>query len=251
MNPETNDEKLLRALGGATFGPSASLTLPSGKKLSSDEANWEADVREASPTTFTWDQLKSMGNVPQPWLEITPDGASRLADHIRLGLDTAAMAATDAERYAHLRNFVLTVVKDLGGAPELCDKQLDVATTTSVSWTAALVGGNACRVEFIAPPSGEVDVRSTVEMTAWATDAARTAIRVVDDQGTVICAPETGPTGSPNSQGGAKVGYVLDGLVPGRRYVAQQMFRVVAGTARIGRRELTVLTQATGGQRNG
>jgi hypothetical protein len=34
----TDDEKLLRALGGATFGPDASLTLPSGRRIDSDEA---------------------------------------------------------------------------------------------------------------------------------------------------------------------------------------------------------------------
>jgi hypothetical protein len=35
---DANDDMLLRALGGATFGPNASLTLPSGERLSGDEA---------------------------------------------------------------------------------------------------------------------------------------------------------------------------------------------------------------------
>ncbi len=33
-----NDEEILRMLGGATFGPDASLTLPSGKTLAANEA---------------------------------------------------------------------------------------------------------------------------------------------------------------------------------------------------------------------
>jgi hypothetical protein len=40
----TDDEKLLRVMAGATFGPQARLVLPSGRELTSDEANWEISL---------------------------------------------------------------------------------------------------------------------------------------------------------------------------------------------------------------
>ena len=39
-----DDEHVMRILSGATFGPNARVTLPSGKVMSSDEMTWNAEA---------------------------------------------------------------------------------------------------------------------------------------------------------------------------------------------------------------
>lgn len=66
MSTRDDDAALLRALRGATFGPNASVTLPTGETLAGDEMALWVDAENAGRPTFEHDMKQLTGKAMIP-----------------------------------------------------------------------------------------------------------------------------------------------------------------------------------------
>jgi len=122
-------------------------------------------------------------------------------------------------------------------------------TTTSTSYTATLTGGTTCSLTFVAPPSGQVMVHNTVNLSNTLTSGVLMSFEIragaVVGSGTVFQAADDQNTNQSSGVAGvgnrATVSTPITGLTPGATYNIRQMFRVSAGTGTYISKRLTVV----------
>lgn len=122
-------------------------------------------------------------------------------------------------------------------------------TTIATSYTATLTGGTTCSATFVAPPSGQVMVHNTANISNSTSSGILMGFEIragaVVGSGSVVVAADDDDANS--GSGVASVGRratvttpVLSGLTPGATYNIRQMFRVSTGTGTFLSKRLTV-----------
>lgn len=122
-------------------------------------------------------------------------------------------------------------------------------TTTSTSYTATLTGGTACSLTFVAPPSGQVMVDNSCNLSNSLTSGVLMGFEVrtgaVIGSGSVAFAASdndsVSASGVANAGHRSTVSTPVTGLTPGATYNVRQLFRVSAGTGTYISKRLTVV----------
>jgi hypothetical protein len=132
------------------------------------------------------------------------------------------------------------------------DVQDAVSTTTSGGYTAALTGGQACGVAFVAPASGKVVIHyisviinNTTGASTFVTPRVKTGSVIGSGTDVVAAADEnslsTATLATTVNTGPRYGGHItVTGLTVGSSYNVQLLHRVSAGTGTFSRKRLTV-----------
>jgi hypothetical protein len=144
---------------------------------------------------------------------------------------------------------VVPVTQQFATGATVTTTQNTSGSTTSTTYTATLTGGTTCSFSFVAPPSGQVMVHNTTNLSNSLTSGVLMSFEIrtgaVVGSGTVVQAADDQNSNQSSGVAGvgnrATVSTPVTGLTPGATYNIRQMFRVSAGTGTYISKRLTVV----------